>query len=195
MLSRRGRGVSRGLPLRPQTATAEPEAILEHRLEDSVGSNGDGRDNDEGGANKTSETTEARALEDEVKSKDNRDERTEESKEGKSVTDGGVVGGGARGELRTLKHLESVSESIRNSPGFKFLIRPDLYKFVKVGRRFGKGGGRGAWGDGLNPPHYQVKYVFFLSTAINIYIKIHTVHTKKECPRYSGNVSYILGVF
>ena len=39
---------------------------------------------------------------------------------------------GVEGEVICLKHMESVSEEIRRSPGFKFLTRPDLYKFVKV---------------------------------------------------------------
>ena len=31
-----------------------------------------------------------------------------------------------------LRHMESVSDEVRRSPGFKFLTRPDLYKFAKV---------------------------------------------------------------
>lgn len=44
----------------------------------------------------------------------------------------GASGGVASGGIKTLKHLESVDDRVRDSPGFKFLTRPDLYKFVKV---------------------------------------------------------------
>ena len=61
----------------------------------------------------------------EVRSKDDKEAKKEEA-------GGGASEDGLNGSFRTLKHTESVSDEVKKSPGFKFLTRPDLYKFVKV---------------------------------------------------------------
>ena len=37
-------------------------------------------------------------------------------------------------EVRRVLRQQSVNPEIRLSPGFKFITRPDLFKFAKVGR-------------------------------------------------------------
>jgi len=140
--------MGRGQASRPHNVP-EPEAILEHRLEES--SSPKDEENEVEMASRMTESG-ATALEDEVKSKEDGDgEMEEERGGGKGGADGGRACAGAGGELRTLKHLESVSDSVRNSPGFKFLTRPDLYKFVKVHQRCGRSlEGGGDKGEGLS---------------------------------------------
>ena len=51
-----------------------------------------------------------------------------------SRTEGGVESEKVQKSSKSdgLSRMDSVSDEVRRSPGFKFLTRPDLYKFVKV---------------------------------------------------------------
>lgn len=59
----------------------------------------------------------AEGEDEKVKSKPENEDATEQS---------------SKGKRRPLVRSHSVEDSVRKTPGFKFITRPDLYKFAKV---------------------------------------------------------------
>ena len=118
-LSRRNRAQEEGRSQRAQQ-TNEPIAEQQQVERDDV------RVRERSGLEGPSE----HGQDEEVRSKDDKEAKNEE--EGGGASGGGASEDGLNGSIRTLKHTESVSDEVKKSPGFKFLTRPDLYKFVKV---------------------------------------------------------------
>lgn len=108
---------------RPLRETVSSGCMDGEGLGAESGGNRDTREEDEGKGGWGREEGEAAEREEGEAAEREEGEAAERDEEG---------GAEGMGEVMSLRHMESVSEEVRRSPGFKFLTRPDLYKYVKV---------------------------------------------------------------